>query len=344
MEDPASAQHARAGHHDEGAAPPVQRLRLVDASHQTHPAEGLTALLDGKTVVGRVAHVQLGDVDRHRAVEVDRHLRQLSAVDELVDRVQDRLRSPHGEGGHHQHASPAQGAASDLTQVLLQIGIGMIAVPVRPLHHDPISRGRALRGRDQRSIVAAEVAGEEKPRALPCDRQAGCAQDVSGRLEAARPGPQVHVCVIPDGLQPLRHPLGVILRVERERRPVFGESLPVRVRRVLLLQAPAVGQEDGHKILARGRAVDRSPEPVPNQRRQIAAMVYVSVGQDDRVDLRWLHRKGPPVPLPKLLEPLEEAAVHQHSLLAIAQKKLRACDGSGGAQKGDLHGWLAPSV
>lgn len=103
------------------------------------------------------------------------------------------------------------------------------------------------------------------------------------------------------------------LGVERQGRVVLGEPPPVRVVRLLLLQVPAVGQ---HDLRQRGRAVrrdDRSVEAVTTQRRQVAHVVHVGVREHDGVDRGRRHPERRPVAQPQVLEPLEQAAVHQHT-------------------------------
>jgi hypothetical protein len=55
--------------------------------------------------------------------------------------------------------------------------------------------------------------------------------------------------------QALERALGVLLGVERQRGVVLGEALAVRVGGVLLLQVPAVGQQQPAQLLRRVGAV-----------------------------------------------------------------------------------------
>jgi hypothetical protein len=57
------------------------------------------------------------------------------------------------------------------------------------------------------------------------------------------------------------------------------------------------------------------------------------VGEHDRVDRLWIDWQGGPVTKPKLLEPLEEAAVDQHPVSIRFQQKLRTGNRTGSAQK-----------
>jgi hypothetical protein len=63
-------------------------------------------------------------------------------------------------------------------------------------------------------------------------------------------------------------------------------------------------------------------------------VVDVGVRQDDGVQSGWVEWKRLPIPLAQGLQALELAAVDQDTPVIELDEILRACDGTGGTEKG----------
>ena len=82
---------------------------------------------------------------------------------------------------------------------------------------------------------------------------------------------------------------------------------------ILLLEMAAVGQQDPAEIGRRLRATRLASEAVAHQGRQVAGVIQMGMGQDDAVDTGRQDGKGCPVPEAELLQPLEQAAIHEEA-------------------------------
>ena len=89
----------------------------------------------------------------------------------------------------------------------------------------------------------------------------------------------------PDGFEEVEGRPGLCLRIERQRRLMPRIAIAVGGCRIVLLDMPAVRQQNGTEIGRRLRAVDRTLEAVPHQARDIAAVVDMGMGQQQRIEL-----------------------------------------------------------
>ena len=113
---------------------------------------------------------------------------------------------------------------------------------------------------------------------------------------------------------------------------------PIQECRIRLLDMPRIAQHDVGQVRRRRGGEDRTFIALFDQVGQIAAMIQMGVGEDDRVEV--VRRKGEiPIPLLALSPaPLEQAAVQQDCLSVDAEQMLRSGHGLGGPVKGKLHG------
>jgi hypothetical protein len=74
----------------------------------------------------------------------------------------------------------------------------------------------------------------------------------------------------------------------------------VPISGVLFLQPSAVGKADPGQGDRRPGGIDRTPKAVPNEPGEVADVVEVGMGENDRIDFGWRYRKGLPVPFPQL--------------------------------------------
>ena len=144
-----------------------------------------------------------------------------------------------------------------------------------------------------------------------------------------------HRAVVAARLQLRQRARGVDLRVQRQRRLVLREVVPVGELGVLFLQASGVGQDDAAEILGALRAEHAAAEALRDEARQIAAVIEVRVRQHDRLDARRRHRQVLPVALAQLLQALEQPRVDHDARAVGVDEVLRARDGAGGAEKRD---------
>ena len=112
----------------------------------------------------------------------------------------------------------------------------------------------------------------------------------------------------------------------------FVYAVAVRVLGVFFLNASRVGQHDAAKILRAGRTEDSAPEALRYEARQIAAVIEVRVGQDDRGDVGRTNRQVMPVALAQFLEALKQPAVDEYLGGSSVEQMLRAGHRSRGAR------------
>jgi hypothetical protein len=139
-------------------------------------------------------------------------------------------------------------------------------------------------------------------------------------------------------MKQLQAAFGVIPRVKRQRRRVLRGLVAVGELGFFFLQMAAVEQQDTAQVKGCGRAVHLAGKALACQQRQVAAVVQVGMGQDDRVNAGRLHRQRRPVAQAQRLVALKQSAIDQHLRGALLQQVFRACDGVGSAQKLEFHG------
>jgi hypothetical protein len=82
----------------------------------------------------------------------------------------------------------------------------------------------------------------------------------------------------------LDHLSRVFSRIERQRRRVFRETFPIRVRRILLLEVPAVRQHDPAEVPGSLRGKNASLEIAAAQGWQVARVVEMCVRQQHGIN------------------------------------------------------------
>lgn len=117
---------------------------------------------------------------------------------------------------------------------------------------------------------------------------------------------------------------------------VAAELVAVEEGGVLLLQVPAVGQQDGAQVTCARGAVDGVGVAVARQQRQVTAVVQVGMGQHHGVDLVRRDGQALPIAQAQLLVALEQAAIDQQALAVVTHQILGAGDGAGAAQESDV--------
>src|SRR3990172_8740788 len=98
--------------------------------------------------------------------------------------------------------------------------------------------------------------------------------------------------------------LRILQRVQGQRRLVLGKAMAVGEVRILLLQESAVRQKNSAQFLGRVRAEDSASKAVPYEGRQVARVVEVGMGQENRVDGLRFDREWRPVSQSELFHTL----------------------------------------
>jgi hypothetical protein len=160
---------------------------------------------------------------------------------------------------------------------------------------------------------------------------------VPGALQPHREIADDHPLPELDRLQARERAARLVLGVQGAGRPVPGDPLAVGVCGILLMDAPAVGEEDAEQIAGRRGAEDRPPIALAHYHRKVAAVIDVGVRHHDRVEAGRLEPERLPVPKPQLLESLEQPAVDQDSGAGRLDQELRTGYRAGAAEEAELH-------
>ena len=92
---------------------------------------------------------------------------------------------------------------------------------------------------------------------------------------------------------------------------------------------PGIGQQDAAKVCCRARADDGTAESGFHQQRQIAGVINVSMGQDNRGYTGRSDGRLGPVAQSQRLEALEQSAIDQDAVSARSfQEIFRSRDGA----------------
>lgn len=334
-------QHAPAGSHAASRQDHLGPLRLVQGLRLLGLVDDARDLGDGAAVgIGEAMlalrlEIYLRRVARHGTVEIDRQRRRDGARGlEAVQVEQQRLRAAHREAGHDDGAA-ARGRARDLPAQLVEpVGRVVQAIAIGRFEHQQVGAVDGLGRIHHRIVGPAQVPreGEDAPAHLHGDR--GGPEDVARGTEA-RGDPRVNLerLVEGDRRELLERALRILPRVERQRRAVLRPAVAVRMLRLLLLQVGAVGQQDAAELVGRCGAADAAAEAAAHQQRQVAAVVDVGVGEQDRVQRCGRHRQRRPVAKPQLLEALEEPAIDQQRGSCPLHQVLRAGHRPRGAEE-----------
>ncbi len=281
-----------------------------------------------------------GSVHRHWTIEVDRYVLNRSLRFEQMQVIQQFLRASDRKRRNDYHAAPFEGAVDDLRELVRGVGWVVAAVAVCGLDHQIIGLPDGGRRMHDRIVLTPEVPGEQNTQSGVPELDDRGAKDMAGtRKPQYQSATQIDMLVEGYRRKPRQAAPCVVLGVERQRGRVLGESAPVCQLRLFLVQVPGVGQKDLAQILRGAATENLATKAVFHEERQIAAVVYVRVGKDDRFDRTRIDRQALPVPKAQLLETLEQPAVHQDTPRPDADQVLRARNRAGSAEESQLH-WV----
>jgi len=129
---------------------------------------------------------------------------------------------------------------------------------------------------------------------------------------------------------------GILLRVERQRRLVLGEPVPICVLGLFFMQMAAVGKQNIAEVAGRMRAVNPAIETVFGEQRQITAVIDMCMGKDYRVDRSRIDGQWLPVSQAQLFVALEQPAIDKVPVGSAAQEVFRTGYGSRSSKKADF--------
>jgi hypothetical protein len=146
--------------------------------------------------------------------------------------------------------------------------------------------------------VLSDVSGEHEALPARLDHDERGPEDVPHAAERERETRrELDALVKGDRPQERERPARVLRVEEGKGRPVPRVTGPVRVARVLLVQVGGVGPEDLEQRGRGGRRVNGPAITRLRDPRDVAGMVDVGVGQDDRVECSRIERRiGPVLP------------------------------------------------
>ncbi|MNC39353.1 hypothetical protein D3C75_880080 [compost metagenome] len=124
--------------------------------------------------------VQGGGVGGHRAVQVDRDIRDQPVALERVQVIHEQLGTADGERGYQGNAVAQERFVDDLGQVLLGRFGGMLAIAIGRLDQQHVRRPDQLRRTHDRILRAAEVTRKQHGLPFGADLDRGRPQNMSG--------------------------------------------------------------------------------------------------------------------------------------------------------------------
>jgi hypothetical protein len=308
MEDAAAFGHSAAGDDDEGAGLGVEGFAFVHGADvgEVLEAEGVAAVfgeLRGFAIVlVGVLAIDVGDVERERAVNINGDLRELAFGEEFVEEQNDVLGAADGEGGDDDVSALGDGVRDGFAEAFFRVFNGtMLAVAVGAFDDEVVGGGSRVRIFEDGNVFAAEVAGVEQAQRLgpsgKCN-QSGCrSENVSGVVEdEAGPGDDLLLLAVLDFAEERHEFVDVDHGVERRqgrklRRILRGLDVAAAVAIVVrlfvekfcvgLLNARAVHEHGGAEVEGGSGGVDGAGESLMGEGGEIAAVVEVRVREDD---------------------------------------------------------------
>ena len=213
----------------------------------------------------------------------------------------------------------------------------MFLVTVRRLDDNDIGSTRAVWRQQDGVGQPPEVTTERDPETsvgeVEIDR---CrTEDVTGTApRGVHSWHDRHAVTEGDRLQLPQALSGVGLGVQRQGGPVLREPAAVGVLRLFFVEVPTVGKDHGCQLVCARGAPDRTAETHPDEPRQEATMVDVSVGEQHGVDRGRVDRELVPVREAEFFATLEESAVDQDPTAGRVEQGLAPRHGPGPADEG----------
>jgi len=329
--------HSRDDDHRPGLA--VECLGVFDVGDVAQPGEREWAVPTAEprdclgVVAFAVALVDAGGAGRQRAVHVNRQFGNLALVVEFVEEVDELLGPADAEGGDDEFGAAACDFVDQFAQALGHaLALGVKAIAVGALGDEDIAALDEHGVADDGHALAPEVAGEEKAMggAVLLDFQFDqCrAEDVAGVVEGgADPRDDLERPLVGDGLEKAHEALDVGEDVKGlEGILALAAALLVDVFHVARLEVGGVPEHDVAEVHGGGRGIDRPAVATASQGGQVAAVVYVGVGEDDGVEVVGLEGEVAVALEGFLSLALVETTIEQDTFARDLQKVHRAGD------------------
>jgi len=252
------------------------------------------------------------------AEEVLRHGLAHPVEGDLVPLVeeeeQDLLRAARREGGDDDLAPSVDGLVHHRRELRSFVILLVSPIAVRGFDEQVVCFIDQRRIGKHRPAEPTEIAAEEESRAAAPNSHVGGSQQMPGIDEVDFDAwSNRQRAFVTDRLQERDSAKRVGLCVQRECRIVFGEPVPVRVHRVLFLNASGVRQHDAAEIERPRGAKDPAAEALSDEPRQVSAMIEVRMRQHDGMDRIGANRQRLPVALTQLFQSLKQPAVNKHA-------------------------------
>ena len=351
VQDTTALAHPAGRDHHERAGLVVQlhallrRLGVVQRLKPEHVDVVTQGLVDIVVEALLIAPMDRCHAIGERAVDVHRNPRQLVLVEQLVEVIHHLLRAAQTEGRNDDAASLLVGLQNDPQQIVLHVGHGrMHPVAIGAFDDQDIPALDRLRVDQQGHAVPTDVTREHNP--LPQRPLADFefdnrrSQDVPRRDEPhADIGGQFMPLVKVQRLNQSHDIFGILRGIQRLDQ-ILASPLAVEVLGVLLLNVGGILEHDVRDVSGGIGAEDRAVEPGLVESRQVAAVIDVGMGENDRIEFLGsaveLHVLDPGI----LAMPLKQPAVEQQPQVVRLDQVLTAGDFTRGSEKGDLHGRL----
>ena len=296
MQDSAELAGWAAGDDDNRAGDGIDLFALLSRRGEFHFADaedvGLADHFAGVLVVaiGEVG-VDAADFHAHRAVDENRNRRDFLFLDELLHIPQDRLRSADGEAGDQQPAFVGDAILHSVEQLRADGGdravrahaVGAFGDDLIDRHRQRVRIGKNLR------VVSTDVGGE-KQRAIfsrlgPFQNHIRRSENVPGVVEGeADAFSQIGLLLVQHGAEHSQQRRDVGRAIERLNRRIVGPpAAAVQILVVFLLNFCRVAQHDSRHGRRCGRAVNRPLESRGHRHRQFAAVIQMSMRQNNCV-------------------------------------------------------------
>ena len=188
VQHPPAGGHATGRQNHFGAMALGQGFGVLHAlDHHRHVLHGLHLGRAQAVPIGVVAK-QIGGVDRHGAVQVNRQMVRHQALRlQGGDGVQDGLRPAHRKHRNHHHAGSGSGTLQSGGQLGQSVFVRVDPVAIGGLDQHRVGRWRVLRWLHDQVIGAAQIAAEQNAPLADFEQQTAGAQNVPGRTEGGAP-------------------------------------------------------------------------------------------------------------------------------------------------------------
>ena len=263
-----------------------------------------------------------------RTVQYNRNIRiQPARSIQSIEVVEQCLSAPDGESRNDEVAAPVHSVIDRLQKCRFAVIKLMCAVPVGGFHHKKISTVHIRRVAYNRLIWLSQIPRKNQSRGFFAftDVHGQCRRTkyVSGLLIFdTHIGQCIERLVVRNGRQVLYGFVGIFDSINRYQRlfaapPTFA----AQYLGITLLNMSRVGEHNADQFASCLRGVNLPRKPARRQFGQQTAMIYMSMGQEDKLYLGGGKRKFFVVKLTNTSRSLEQTAINQKLAIFGFQEK-----------------------